>query len=37
VRGDDHESTLTEMLDELVAWSEPLWRLRTGGVVMTTV
>jgi DNA-binding transcriptional LysR family regulator len=37
VRGDDHESTLTEMLAELVAWSDALRRVRTGGVVTTPV
>jgi hypothetical protein len=37
IPGDDHESTLTEMLDELLAWSDALRPVRTGGVVTTTV
>jgi hypothetical protein len=32
VRGDDHESTVAEMFDELLAWSSALRALRASGV-----
>jgi hypothetical protein len=32
VRGDDHESTVAEMLDELLAWSSALRALCASGV-----
>jgi hypothetical protein len=31
-RGEDHDTTVAEMLDELLAWTDALRALRTPGV-----
>jgi hypothetical protein len=31
-RGEDHDTTVAEMLDELLAWTDALRVLRTSGV-----